>query len=82
MCSSDLVTAHHLPPAALALNPATAKTLKPLVLFAEAQAQVHGYTVATWAAFGALLLAAVIGGVLINAGPMSQESIEAGLGGA
>ena len=80
--SAAYVTAHHLPPAALALNPATAKTLKPLVLFGEAQAQVHGYTVATWAAFGALLLAAVIGGVLINAGPMSQESIEAGLGGA
>jgi len=80
--SASYIASHHLPPAALAQNPATAKTLNPAVLFAEAQAQVHGYTIATWAAFAALLLAAVIGGVLINAGPMSRESIEAGMGGA
>jgi hypothetical protein len=52
------------------------------VLLAEAQAQVHGYTLATWAAFGFLLLAGIVGGLLINAGPMSQESIQAGMGGA
>ena len=43
---------------------------------------MHGYSIATWAAVGALLLAAIVGGVLINAGPMSKESIEAGVAGA
>ena len=79
--TAGYITAHHLPPAAAALNPAAAKGLSELVLFGEAQAQVHGYMVATWAACGALLLAGVIGGLLINAGPMSRESIEAGMGG-
>ena len=79
--SASYISLHHLPPAALAQNPAAARTLSPGVLFAEAQAQVHGYTLATWAAFGFLLLAGIVGGLLINAGPMSQESIEAGLGG-
>jgi EmrB/QacA subfamily drug resistance transporter len=80
--SAAYATAHHLPPAALALNPATAKTMSRLVQFGEAQAQVHGYMVATWAACGALLLAAIVGGLLINIGPMSKESIQPGAGGA
>src|SRR6185312_9283333 len=79
--SSTYISAHHLPPAAAALNPATARTLTPAQLLGEAQAQVHGYTLATWAAGGFLVLAGVIGGLLINAGPMSQETIQSSMGG-
>jgi EmrB/QacA subfamily drug resistance transporter len=79
--SSTYIASHHLPPASVALNPATAHTLTRAQQFAEAQAQVHGYTLATWAAVGFLLLAGAIGGLLINAGPMSQETIQAGMSG-
>ena len=43
---------------------------------------MHGYTLATWAAGGFLLLAGIIGGLLVNSGPMSQETIQGGVGGA
>lgn len=33
----------------------------------QAEATVHGFTVATWWAFGALLPAALIAGVVVNA---------------
>ena len=79
--SGAYITAHALPPAAVASSPAAAHTLSAAQLLAEAQAQVHGYTIATWAAVGSLLLAGVIGGLMINSGPMSQETIEAGLSG-
>ena len=79
--SGAYITAHALPSSAIASNPATAHTLTATQLLAEAQAQVHGYTIATWAAVGSLLLAGVIGGALINSGPMSQETIQAGMGG-
>jgi EmrB/QacA subfamily drug resistance transporter len=79
--TATYLTSHRLPPAAAAQNPVTARTLKPQVLLGEAQAQVHGYMLATWAAVGFLVLAAIIGGILINAGPMSEESIQAGVGG-
>jgi len=75
------ITAHHLPAAVLAQNPATAKALTSLQRLGEAQAQVHGYSLATWAAVGSLVLAAIIGGALINAGPMTRESIQGGMGG-
>lgn len=75
------IASHHLPPAAAVANPATAKTLSPVQLLGEAQAQVHGYVLATWAAFGFLLLAAIVGGILINSGPMSEENIQGGMGG-
>jgi hypothetical protein len=79
--SASYLTSHLLPPASVAQNPVTAHTLSPKVLLGEAQAQVHGYMLATWAAVGFLVLAAIVGGVLINAGPMSEESIQAGAGG-
>jgi EmrB/QacA subfamily drug resistance transporter len=79
--SSAYIASHHLPASSVAANPATARTLSPAQLIAEAQAQVHGYTLATWAAVGFLLLAGAIGGLLINAGPMSQETIQASMGG-
>ncbi|WP_307844535.1 MFS transporter [Actinospica acidithermotolerans] len=79
--SASYIVSHRLPPAAVAQNPATEKTLSYQALLGEAQAQVHGYVLATWAAVGFLVLAAIVGGVLINAGPMSEENIQAGMGG-
>jgi EmrB/QacA subfamily drug resistance transporter len=79
--SASYLTSHLLPPASVAQNPVTARTLGPKALLGEAQAQVHGYMLATWAAVGFLVLAAIVGGLLINAGPMSEESIQAGGGG-
>ncbi|HET9172331.1 MAG TPA: MFS transporter [Actinospica sp.] len=79
--SAGYITSHLLPAASVAQNPVTAKTLSPQVLLGEAQAQVHGYMLATWAAVGFLVLAAIIGGLLIDAGPMSEENIQAGMGG-
>ncbi|WP_084317249.1 MFS transporter [Actinospica robiniae] len=64
--TTTYVASHHLPPAAAAVN---------------LTAQVHGYTMATWAAAGFLVLAGIVGGLLINAGPMSQETIQASMGG-
>ena len=81
LARSSLRTDHALPPASVVQNPVLAKALKPQVLLGEAQAQVHGYMLATWAAFGFLVLAGIIGGLLINAGPMSEENIQAGMGG-
>jgi len=80
--TSSYIAAHHLPPASSVLSPATAKLLSPAQMLGEAQAQVHGYTIATWAAVGSLVLAGLIGGWLINVGPMSTESIQGGMGGA
>jgi EmrB/QacA subfamily drug resistance transporter len=77
--AASYLRAHPVLQTRLQLGPAREKAD---LLYAQALAQVHGYTIATWAAFGALLLAAVIGGVLINAGPMSEDSIRAGAGGA
>jgi EmrB/QacA subfamily drug resistance transporter len=79
--SASYLTAHALPPAAVATNPATAATLSKATLLGEALGQVHGYMLATWAAAGFLVLAGIIGGLLINAGPMSAENIQGGMGG-
>ena len=59
-----------------------AATISKAVRLAEAQGQVHGYVVATWAAAGALVVAGIIGGLLIDKGPMSEENIREGVGGA
>ena len=79
--TATYVASHHLPSAAAALNPASAKTLSPAQMLGEAQAQVHGYVIATWAAVGFLVLAGIIGGFLINTGPMSEENIQENMGG-
>jgi EmrB/QacA subfamily drug resistance transporter len=79
--TATYLTSHALPPASAVQNPATMRTLGPKTLLGEATAQVHGYMLATWAAFGFLVLAAIIGGLLINSGPMSEENIQAGMGG-
>lgn len=79
--TASYVASKHLPAAGAALGQA-ASTVSKATLLAEAQAQVHGYVVATWAAAGALVVAGVIGGLLIDKGPMSEENLEAGIGGA
>lgn len=79
--TTTYLSGHHLPPASVALNPATAAKLNPVTALGEAQGQVHGYMLATWAAVGFLLVAGFLGGLLINSGPMSEENIQAGMGG-
>ena len=79
--TASYATANHLPPPAALLGQG-ASTMSKATLLAEAQGQVHGYVVATWAAAGALALAGILGGLLINKGPMSEENIQAGMGGA
>ena len=78
--TASYLTAHHLPSASAVLGPA-AKAMSKATLYSEAQGQVHGYVVATWAAVGFLAVAGIVGGWLINSGPMTAESIQGGAGG-
>jgi len=79
--TASYLTAHALPPASAVADPAAAANLPKATLLGESLGQVHGYMIATWAAAGFLVVAGILGGLLINKGPMSDENIQAGMGG-